>query len=41
MVPAAQPSPSWHQRQKAFDNYLHLIYGPGLMVGVGPPLFRL
>ncbi|KAI5929504.1 WD repeat-containing protein 97 [Manis javanica] len=31
VVPAAQPSPSWHQRQKAFDNYLHLIYGPGLM----------
>ncbi|KAK2494974.1 hypothetical protein MC885_002942 [Smutsia gigantea] len=31
VVPTARPPPSWHQRQKAFDNYLHLIYGPGLM----------
>ncbi|KAF3822837.1 hypothetical protein GH733_008211 [Mirounga leonina] len=32
VVPAAQPPPSWHERQEAFDNYLHLIYGPGLLV---------
>ncbi|XP_030897294.1 WD repeat-containing protein 97 [Leptonychotes weddellii] len=31
VVPAAQPPPSWHERQEAFDNYLHLIYGPGLL----------
>ena len=37
VVPAAQPPPSWQQRQEAFDNYLHLIYGPGLLVGIEPP----
>ncbi|XP_032272009.1 WD repeat-containing protein 97 [Phoca vitulina] len=31
VVPAAPPPPSWHERQEAFDNYLHLIYGPGLL----------
>ncbi|XP_053064607.1 WD repeat-containing protein 97 isoform X3 [Acinonyx jubatus] len=31
VVPAAQPPPSWQQRQEAFDNYLRLIYGPGLL----------
>ncbi|XP_029779049.1 WD repeat-containing protein 97 [Suricata suricatta] len=31
VVPAAHPPPSWQQRQEAFDNYLRLIYGPGLM----------
>ncbi|XP_049556475.1 LOW QUALITY PROTEIN: WD repeat-containing protein 97 [Orcinus orca] len=35
--PAARPSPSWQQCQEAFDNYLRLIYGPGLLVSVGPP----
>ncbi|XP_066120990.1 WD repeat-containing protein 97 [Saccopteryx bilineata] len=30
VVPAAQPPPSWQQQQEAFDNYLHLIYGPAL-----------
>ncbi|XP_057593011.1 LOW QUALITY PROTEIN: WD repeat-containing protein 97 [Hippopotamus amphibius kiboko] len=30
--PAAQPPPSWQQRQEAFDNYLRLIYGPGLLL---------
>lgn len=36
VIPAAQPPPSWKQRQEAFDNYLRLIYGPGLLVGVRP-----
>ncbi|XP_014652794.1 PREDICTED: WD repeat-containing protein KIAA1875 [Ceratotherium simum simum] len=31
VVPAARPPPSWQQRQVAFDNYLRLIYGPGLL----------
>ncbi|XP_040481713.1 WD repeat-containing protein 97 [Ursus maritimus] len=31
VVPAAQPPPSWQQRQEAFDNYVRLIYGPGLL----------
>lgn len=35
--PAARPAPSWQQCQEAFDNYLRLIYGPGLLVSVGPP----
>ncbi|XP_036686108.1 WD repeat-containing protein 97 [Balaenoptera musculus] len=35
--PAARPPPSWRQCQEAFDNYLRLIYGPGLLVSVGPP----
>ncbi|KAB0396452.1 hypothetical protein E2I00_012096, partial [Balaenoptera physalus] len=35
--PAARPPPSWQQCQEAFDNYLRLIYGPGLLVSVGPP----
>ncbi|XP_060143645.1 LOW QUALITY PROTEIN: WD repeat-containing protein 97 [Globicephala melas] len=35
--PAARPSPSWQQCQEAFHNYLRLIYGPGLLVSVGPP----
>ncbi|XP_022410997.1 WD repeat-containing protein 97 [Delphinapterus leucas] len=29
--PAARRPPSWQQCQEAFDNYLHLIYGPGLL----------
>ncbi|XP_065751239.1 WD repeat-containing protein 97 [Phocoena phocoena] len=29
--PAARPAPSWQQCQEAFDNYLRLIYGPGLL----------
>uniref|UniRef100_A0A8C9KX22 WD repeat domain 97 n=1 Tax=Phocoena sinus TaxID=42100 RepID=A0A8C9KX22_PHOSS len=29
--PAARPAPSWQQCQEAFDNYLCLIYGPGLL----------
>uniref|UniRef100_A0A8C0I3G3 WD repeat domain 97 n=1 Tax=Balaenoptera musculus TaxID=9771 RepID=A0A8C0I3G3_BALMU len=29
--PAARPPPSWRQCQEAFDNYLRLIYGPGLL----------
>ncbi|KAM9626482.1 WD repeat-containing protein 97 [Trichechus inunguis] len=33
VAPAARPPPSLQQRQEAFDNYLRLIYGPGL-VGV-------
>lgn len=37
MVPVARPLPSWQQRQEAFDNYLRLIYGPVLLVSVGPP----
>eukprot|EP00070_Physeter_catodon_P049665 XP_028356559.1 WD repeat-containing protein 97 [Physeter catodon] len=35
--PAARPPPTWQQCQEAFDNYLRLIYGPGLLVSVGPP----
>ena len=35
--PAARPPPSWQQCQEAFDKYLRLIYGPGLLVSVGPP----
>nr|XP_015001743.2 repressor of RNA polymerase III transcription MAF1 homolog isoform X8 [Macaca mulatta] len=35
VVPAARPPPSWQQRQEGFDNYLRLIYGSGLLVGVG------
>ncbi|XP_054972048.2 WD repeat-containing protein 97 isoform X5 [Pan paniscus] len=31
VVPAAQPPPSWQQRQEGFDNYLHLIYRSGLL----------
>ncbi|KAM4823038.1 LOW QUALITY PROTEIN: WD repeat-containing protein 97 [Urocitellus parryii] len=31
VIPAARPPPSWKQRQEAFDNYLRLIYGPGLL----------
>ncbi|XP_077022647.1 WD repeat-containing protein 97 isoform X2 [Tamandua tetradactyla] len=31
VIPAAQPPLSWQQHQEAFDNYLHLIYGPGLL----------
>ncbi|XP_027949357.1 LOW QUALITY PROTEIN: WD repeat-containing protein 97 [Eumetopias jubatus] len=31
VVPTAQPPPSQHERQEAFDHYLHLIYGPGLL----------
>ncbi|XP_046930279.1 WD repeat-containing protein 97 [Lynx rufus] len=31
VVPAAQPPPSWQQRQEAFDNYLRFVYGPGLL----------
>ncbi|XP_032704280.1 WD repeat-containing protein 97 [Lontra canadensis] len=31
VVPTAPPPPSWQQRQEAFDNYLHLIYGRGLL----------
>nr|XP_039320349.1 WD repeat-containing protein 97 [Saimiri boliviensis boliviensis] len=31
VVPAARPPPSWQQRQEAFDNYLRLIYGSGLL----------
>ncbi|KAL0599487.1 WD repeat-containing protein 97 [Plecturocebus cupreus] len=38
VVPAARPPPSWQQRQEAFDNYLRLIHGSGLLVGVRPPL---
>ncbi|XP_006830941.1 PREDICTED: WD repeat-containing protein KIAA1875 homolog [Chrysochloris asiatica] len=34
VVPTARPPPSLKQRQEAFDNYLHLIYGPSL---VGEP----
>lgn len=35
MVPAARPPLSPKQREEAFDNYLHLIYGSELMkVGV-------
>ncbi|XP_032171465.1 WD repeat-containing protein 97 isoform X2 [Mustela erminea] len=30
-VPAAPHPPSWQQRQEAFDNYLRLIYGRGLL----------
>ncbi|KAM6171837.1 WD repeat-containing protein 97 [Erethizon dorsatum] len=30
-VPVAQPPPSWKQHQEAFENYLYLIYGPGLL----------
>ncbi|KAL4671032.1 hypothetical protein H8959_003741 [Pygathrix nigripes] len=37
LVPAARPPPSWQQRQEGFDNYLRLIYGSGLLVGVGFP----
>lgn len=37
VVPAAQPPPSWQQQQEAFDNYVRLIYGPGLLVGAKPP----
>ncbi|XP_065759482.1 WD repeat-containing protein 97 isoform X2 [Muntiacus reevesi] len=29
--PAARPQLTWQQRQQAFDNYLHLIYGPGML----------
>ena len=38
--PAARPPLTWQQRQQAFDNYLHLIYGPGMLVSMlvpGPP----
>ncbi|XP_010842489.1 PREDICTED: WD repeat-containing protein KIAA1875-like [Bison bison bison] len=35
--PAARPQLTWQQRQQAFDNYLHLIYGPGMLVSMGPP----
>nr|XP_019829255.1 PREDICTED: WD repeat-containing protein 97 [Bos indicus] len=35
--PAARPQLTWQQRQQAFDNYLHLIYGPGMLVSIGPP----
>lgn len=35
--PAARPQLTWQQRQQAFDNYLHLIYGPGMLVSVVPP----
>uniref|UniRef100_A0A8C5V7D5 WD repeat domain 97 n=1 Tax=Microcebus murinus TaxID=30608 RepID=A0A8C5V7D5_MICMU len=31
VVPAARPTPSWQHRQEAFDNYLRLIYGSGLL----------
>ncbi|XP_033616718.1 WD repeat-containing protein 97 [Fukomys damarensis] len=31
VVPEAQPPPSWKQHQEAFENYLYLIYGPGLL----------
>nr|XP_054972048.1 WD repeat-containing protein 97 isoform X5 [Pan paniscus] len=31
VVPAAQPPPSWQQRQEGFDNYLRLIYRSGLL----------
>ncbi|XP_035132365.1 WD repeat-containing protein 97 isoform X2 [Callithrix jacchus] len=31
VVPAARPPPSWQQCQEAFDNYLRLIYGSGLL----------
>ncbi|XP_053414675.1 LOW QUALITY PROTEIN: WD repeat-containing protein 97 [Nycticebus coucang] len=31
VVPADRPPPSWQQRQEAFDNYLHLIYGTSLL----------
>ncbi|KAI4539972.1 hypothetical protein MG293_010367 [Ovis ammon polii] len=29
--PAARPQLTWQERQQAFDNYLHLIYGPGML----------
>ncbi|KAB0371641.1 hypothetical protein FD755_016579 [Muntiacus reevesi] len=29
--PAARPQLTWQQRQQAFDSYLHLIYGPGML----------
>ncbi|XP_012668554.2 WD repeat-containing protein 97 isoform X2 [Otolemur garnettii] len=31
VVPADRPPPSWQQRQEAFDNYLHLIYGTSML----------
>ncbi|XP_036137261.1 WD repeat-containing protein 97 [Molossus molossus] len=30
VVPAARPPLSWKRQQQAFDNYLCLIYGPGM-----------
>lgn len=36
VTPAARPQLSWKLREEAFDNYLHLIYGCDLLVGVGP-----
>lgn len=34
VVPATRPPLSLKQRHKAFDNYLQLIYGSDLMVGM-------
>lgn len=31
VVPVVQAPPSWKQHQEAFENYLYLIYGPGLL----------
>ncbi|XP_045417194.1 WD repeat-containing protein 97 isoform X2 [Lemur catta] len=31
VVPADQPPLSWQQRQEAFNKYLHLIYGSGVL----------